>query len=356
MNPSLNKKLSFFLVIQLILLKVLAYFPEFITKYYSNGISPYISSFERFLFGKIPFSFGDTLYIFIIIFLSYQLYKNFKQKTVFRLNTLFNFTAYLSIILFIFQLFWGLNYLRTPLYKTLALDKKDVTKTELISFTNSLIQQINTLQNTITHNDTIPVKIPYSFDTVFNKSTNGYQAIKPLFSGINTTAISIKKSMLSLPQIYLGFTGYLNPFTGEAQVNYLIPKLNLPATTCHEMAHQMGYASETEANFIGYMASTHNSDLYFQYSGYFMALRYALNEIHYKYPDDFEGIYKSINKGIIKNQEGIIAYYKKYQSPFAAHSRDLYGFYLKVNNQEKGINSYKYMVYLLVKYDKNLRL
>jgi len=59
MNLPLNKKLSLFLAIQLVLLKVLAYFPEFITKYYSNGIYPHISRFERFLFSKIPFSFGD---------------------------------------------------------------------------------------------------------------------------------------------------------------------------------------------------------------------------------------------------------------------------------------------------------
>jgi hypothetical protein len=32
---------------------------------------------------------------------------------------------------------------------------------------------------------------------------------------------------------------------------------NLPTTTCHEMSHQIGYANESEANFIGFMASTH---------------------------------------------------------------------------------------------------
>lgn len=352
MNTSLNKKLTFFLIVQLVLLKILAYFPEFIAKYYSNGIYPYISKFERFLFAKISFSFGDILYGFSLLFLSYSLYKSYKKKTLFKRNTIYRIGAYLSVLLFIFQLFWALNYLRTPLYKTLRLEQKEISKTELINFSKSLIKRINTLQKTITANDTIPVKMPYDFATVFNKSTNGYQAIKPLFSGIDTTNISIKKSMFSLPQIYLGFTGYLNPFTAEAQVNYLIPKLNLPATTCHEMAHQMGYASETEANFIGYMASIHNSDLYFQYSGYFMALRYALNEIYYNYPDDFDAIYKSINKGIIKNQEEIMAHYKKYQSSFAKPSKALYDFYLKANNQKKGITSYRYMIYLLVKYDR----
>ena len=49
----------------------------------------------------------------------------------------------------------------------------------------------------------------------------------------------------------MGFSGYLNPFTNEAQVDILIPKYQLPTTASHEVAHQLGYAAENEANFIG---------------------------------------------------------------------------------------------------------
>jgi hypothetical protein len=46
--------------------------------------------------------------------------------------------------------------------------------------------------------------------------------------------------------------------------------------TNHEMAHQMGYASESECNFIGFLASVKNDNLHIQYSGS-MALRYCLS-------------------------------------------------------------------------------
>jgi hypothetical protein len=58
----------------------------------------------------------------------------------------------------------------------------------------------------------------------------------------------------------MGFGGYLNPFT-EAQVNYLGPMYSFPMTA-HEMAHQMGYASESECNFIGFLASVKNDNLH----------------------------------------------------------------------------------------------
>jgi hypothetical protein len=64
--------------------------------------------------------------------------------------------------------------------------------------------------------------------------------------------LSTKKSLISLPLTYMGFSGYLNPFTNEAQVNYLGPMYTFPTTTCHEMAHQLGFASETECNLLAF--------------------------------------------------------------------------------------------------------
>ena len=58
---------------------------------------------------------------------------------------------------------------------------------------------------------------------------------------------SVKNSILSTPLSYMGFSGYINPFTLEAQINVNTPQLYLPTTICHEIAHQMGYSAENEA-------------------------------------------------------------------------------------------------------------
>jgi hypothetical protein len=73
----------------------------------------------------------------------------------------------------------------------------------------------------------------------------------------------------------MGFSGYLNRLL-KAQVNYIGPMYSFPMTTNHEMAHQMGFASETECNFIGFLVNQ-NDNLYIQYSGYSYALRYCLD-------------------------------------------------------------------------------
>src|SRR5690606_3814613 len=79
---------------------------------------------------------------------------------------------------------------------------------------------------------------------------------------------SLKTSLYSYAGNYLGFTGYYNPFSGEAQVNTSIPRFLIPIITAHEMAHQLGYAKENEASFVGYLVSTTADDPYYRYSAY----------------------------------------------------------------------------------------
>ena len=77
----------------------------------------------------------------------------------------------------------------------------------------------------------------------------------------------------------MGITGVTMGITGEAAVNPQIPVMSIPFTMCHEMAHRMSIANERDANFTGFLASTANEDIQYQYSGYFMAYRYCYNAL-----------------------------------------------------------------------------
>src|SRR6185295_8496826 len=52
-------------------------------------------------------------------------------------------------------------------------------------------------------------------------------------------------------------------------------------TTCHELAHQIGYAKEDEANFAGYLAATSSTDTLFHYSTYLDLFLYANREVYF---------------------------------------------------------------------------
>ena len=79
----------------------------------------------------------------------------------------------------------------------------------------------------------------------------------------------------------MGFSGYINPFTIEANINSKIPIISYASTISHEIAHQIGYASENEANYIGILSNQISSNLEINYSGNLIALQYLLSELYY---------------------------------------------------------------------------
>ena len=113
----------------------------------------------------------------------------------------------------------------------------------------------------------------------------------------------------------MGFSGYLNPFTNEAQVDGLIPTYKFPTTSCHEVAHQLGYAAENEANFIGSLATIHNKDDYFKYAGYTFALRYCLAELFRRDSEIYYSILPRVNYGIIRNYQEVQTFWMDYENP-----------------------------------------
>jgi hypothetical protein len=148
----------------------------------------------------------------------------------------------------------------------------------------------------------------------------------------------------------MGFGGYINPFTLEAQINKNIPSIQIPTTICHEIAHQKGYSAENEANFIGIISCINSNDNLIKYSGNILALRYLLNELYKVDKKRFDQLYLKINKGIIKNIKQAEKELDKYKNPFEPFLKVIYDKYLKANNQTAGIESYSLVVNLLVNY------
>jgi hypothetical protein len=151
----------------------------------------------------------------------------------------------------------------------------------------------------------------------------------------------------------MGFGGYLNPFTNEAQVNYLGPMYSFPMTTNHEMAHQMGYASESECNFIGFLASVKNDNLYSKYSGYSFALRYCLSNWQIRDERIFDELLKTVHPGILKNYQESEDFWKQYDTFIDKGFRVFYDNFLKMNKQKDGMESYSKFVNLMVNYYAN---
>jgi effector-binding domain-containing protein len=148
----------------------------------------------------------------------------------------------------------------------------------------------------------------------------------------------------------MGFNGYLNPLTNEAQVNDQILIYKIPTTASHEIGHQLGFAKENEANFIACLATMNHPDPYFRYSGFTFALRYCLNELYVRDRPQAEKLLKTINPGILENYKEVREFWASHKNPIEPLFQYTYSGYLKANKQPEGMKSYSYVVALLVNY------
>ncbi|WP_075342751.1 DUF3810 domain-containing protein [Tenacibaculum agarivorans] len=342
--------LAILLPLQILFVQFLSKKPEFIEKYYANGIYPYISRFFRFILGWIPFSFGDILGLFLIGLFVFEIYKLFKNRFRTIIPKLLQFTAFLSLLYFCFYLFWALNYFREPLAKSLQLSQSKYTTEQLVYTTKKTIQELNRIHYNITANDTLKIHVPYSTKEIYTKVPLAYQNLAEHYPQLSYKTTSLKSSAVSLFQSYNGTSGYLNPITGEAQVNAMIPKAGFPATACHEVAHQIGWSAENDANFIGFLTCIYSDDVYFNYSGYRMAFRYCMREVRKRDKELYKELWKTVHKGISKELKDNYNFWKKYENPIEPYIKKGYNSYLKANNQSKGIDSYSYVVDLLIAY------
>ena len=341
--------LAFLLPVQIVFIIFLAGYPEFVENWYNRLIYPEISKLMRYGLGFLPFSLGDLLYTFFGILIVLWIIRRFKHKFRNPRFWIIDAMATLSIVYACFHIFWGFNYYRLPLHKALEIEK-DYTTQELYSLSEILITESNKLHNQLAENDSVSVVIPYSKDEIFEKTIAGYANISKDYPELIYKGESLKRSLYSIPLSYMGFNGYLNPLTGEAQVNTQIVSYKIPTTASHEIGHQLGFAKENEANFIACLSTMNHPDAYFRYSGYTFALRYCLSELYRRDPEKFETLKAKMNPGILENYREVEDFWLAHQNPFEPLFQAFYNRFLIVNNQADGMKSYSYVVALLVNY------
>lgn len=348
-----NKTLVILLAVAVII-KLFSLFPNAVERYYTHGLYSFTSAVQRALLGWIPFSIGDLLYGAAVLFLLYKLYDLIKR--LFRKQTNRQYWtggARLLAAIFLwvyisFNILWGLNYNRHGIAAELGLQVDKYSKEDLVAVMHTITDRLYALDSAGRLNR----QSLYKKRTLFKGAVNAYDSLSPHHKGISYPFQSVKPSLYSYLGNYLGFSGYYNPFSGEAQVNTTMPVFVQPFTTCHEIGHQLGYAKENEANFAGYLAAKSSSDAAFRYSVYFDLYSYSW---YYLYRQD-SVLAKQFNLalpvGVKKDYAALRDFLLRHRNPVEAVIDKLYGQYLKANQQPSGKLSYNEVIAWLIAYYK----
>ncbi len=342
--------LPLLLPVQMALVYVLSQFPESVESFYTARLYTWIHALRMFVFDIFPFSAGDIIYLLAIYLLVRWLWHTRGKWRRAPGHQIATVLSAVSVFYFAFQLLWGLNYHRPDIQDKWQL-KRDYTSQELAHFTARLIEKTNEVHKQIAGDTATPVVLSVSSKNIYGHAKKGFTAAARKYDIGNLMPVRSKTSLLRWPLTYMGFSGYLNPFTGEAQVNDLGPKYGLAATATHEMAHQLGYASEGEANFIGYLAAIENEENYVRYAGYTHALKYCLRSLQRSDPEAAKQLIPLINTGILENFEQSRRFWASHENVLEPGFKWFYDHFLKLNQQDEGLLSYNRFVDLLVNSD-----
>ncbi|MBB5397784.1 DUF3810 domain-containing protein [Mucilaginibacter sp. AK015] len=329
------------------LLMLFAGHPLAIEKYYSEGLYPVLCRILHPIFNLFAFSVGDLLYAGIIVYLVYALVrllafcfkKRFLQAGIFAAGMVIG----VQVAMLTFYLFWGMNYFRPSAAERLNLRDSTFTKAELQKITTILIDSANASRARVT-----PADLKQSNDSIYNTAVKAVLKLSGTSNNYKTYSPGIKPSLLTPLLNYISTSGYYNPFTGEAQINYQMPVFNRPFVACHEMSHQMGYGPEDEANFAGFIAATGSGDRLLRYSAYNLAVNEFMRTVRYTDTVMFKQLKTRISPAVLADFKAERLYWLSYQNKLESLTSIFYDNFLKANNQPEGLATYNRMVLLIM--------
>jgi hypothetical protein len=331
-------------------------YPNLVATYYNQGLFKYWTIGMRWLFGRIPFALGELIYytFFIVLiiniiryFISIKSFNQIKRNIGIKLLKV----IWLGIRLFVvFQLIWGLNYIQpdptnafninvqTPKNAQIALDQMNALTYELIQELNITKQEI--LSETANTSN---------FDQLLAYVHQDYKRVSGAYPRLKMEQQSVKKAIFPILGDYIGYLAFYQPITGEAIVRADLPLLTQPYTIAHEMAHQLGYASETEANFIAFVVASESKDPVLKYSMLLQMFTYAQDAqlLLLAGTKGFDAWKIQIAKNkamlspdVLKDRAEIKAFFAARADKQIQASNQLYDQFLKWNQQAAGLDSY----------------
>lgn len=370
-----------FIILICVLLNFVAWKSAAFSDFYVKNIFPVITLLYGRLTSVFPFSVGEIMLVFIVLFVLFSVifvlvhscflvYGNsaasvgkryFKAQKVFERisNALYKISPVLmAIICTVMTLNCFILYHTSKIQLFSGADSTECDIQQLAELRDYVVKKCNELAKEVPHDENGNVIYEGDMQKTAIAAMSNISDRFPRLGGYYVTPKALYFSDF-MSQQYM--QGYYFPFSMEANYNDTMSIMNKPFTMCHELAHTHGYIYEDEANFLGFLACISSDDPVFQYSGYLGVLNYINNDFYnavskaeynshvkisarVKYDNQFmtdEAWVKVEEKAVVKTET-----VKKAAETFIDTN-------LKVNGVSSGKCSYSHVVALIMDYYYN---
>lgn len=201
-------------------------------------------------------------------------------------------------------------------------DEREYTTEDLFSLRAILINNINSLAEQVDRDENGYIKQEEDMYEEVVKAMEGLSDIYPILDGYYP---KVKLAYCSDILDFMGIGGYTYPYTMEVTINKYTTYMDYGPLVAHEMAHHKGFYTESDANFISFLAGTNSDSRLLAYSSYRYILSYVTDECYTAanemYDKDPEGTLEFLNKQPelsarvkLDDQHNIEEYQKNYEA------------------------------------------
>ena len=242
-----------------------------------------------------------------------------------------NAVSLAAVLYLAFLFLWGLNYRRPALEGRVDFSRSRVTPAAAGALSAKVATRLNALQG----------KLPRA---AWPEWPAVSEALRPSFmhvqrqlrSGWTPRAGVPKWSLLSFYFERAGVDGMTDPFFLEVIVNRALLPFERPAVLAHEWAHLAGYASESEASFVGWLACLQGPPA-LEYSAHLSLTWHLLPALP---APEREAMIRQLHPDVREDLRAISRRLASASPAVRQVAWRAYDGYLKANRVEQGVRSY----------------
>lgn len=339
---------------------VLPFFPNIAEYVFARGIFRVLSTVLSFITGYIPFSLTELLVVLalplfvfaVILFIKRMKKSKNRRQTAAKAGKAAGWV--ISSTLLVYMLMHGANFYRFPVAELMELPQADYSQEFLVKVVKDLIRQGAAAKAEIAVDEKGSLKLSATVPEMLSAGSFGYDKLGEKYDFFKYGAPNGKGVILSRYWSYTGITGMYFPFWCEANVNIDIPKISIPVTAAHELAHTKGFAREDEANFIAFLACAESDNPEIRYSGYYLAIRYFMDIIGEYNTEATDKLYYEAYEVIQTEVVETAEYYSEKEGEVMAVSSAVNDSFIKAQGVPEGTVSYSKMAELILRYYKNM--
>ncbi|MDZ7268656.1 MAG: DUF3810 domain-containing protein [candidate division KSB1 bacterium] len=328
----------------LLSLPVLAHQPAWIETFYSRRFYFALTGLLSPLTSAVPFSLSEICFylgVLTMLALAGRLWRRRQWQRGLR-NMLLGAALFVSW----FYLAWGCNYFRAPIDEQLGL--AGGTAPDSLAYRRHLEESIVATNNAWRP---VPAWNLTGLDSLIECSLRRLlpELSLPLAPGSRRP----KHLLMSAVLDYTLTSGFFSPFLHEIHLNAGLLPVELPFVLAHEKAHQLGYARESEASFLGVLASLASTDSAVQYSGHLALLQHFLARAAlFK---DADSLRQRVRPEVRADLLAVQQRWQPYHGVVSHVTQRTYDAYLRANRVRGGRQNYGEVVELMMRWREQPR-